>query len=163
MIFIIVITLMITHAMTTFVVYRQTVSVMEEEIRQETAYIKAAIDVAGYEYLSEMDSVSEKTRVTLIEESGEVIYDSKQDDFTLQNHKDRPEIVEALETGYGQDIRKSDTLEKSMFYYAVRISDNYVLRVSKTLDTSLFTAIQILPGMGLIAVVMLILAFLISR
>lgn len=163
MIVIIAITLIITHAMTTFVVYRQTISVMEEEIRQEAAYIKAAIDVAGYEYLSEMDSASEKTRVTLIEESGEVVYDSKQDNFTLQNHKSRPEIVKALETGYGQDIRKSDTLEKAMFYYAVKLSDNYVLRVSKTMDTSLFTAIQILPGMGMIAVVMLVLAFLISR
>ena len=163
MIVIIAITLMITHAMTTFVVYRQTISVMEEEIRQEAAYIQAAIDIAGYEYLDVMDNASESTRVTLIEASGEVIYDSRQDDYTLQNHKDRPEIVEAFENGSGQDIRKSDTLDKSMFYYAVKLSDTHVLRVSKTMDTSLFTAIQILPGMGVIAVVMLAFAFLLSR
>lgn len=163
MIAIIAITLIITHAMTTFVVYRQTISVMEEEIRQEAAYIETAIDVAGYEYLSEMDSASENTRVTLIEDSGEVIYDSKQDEYTLQNHKDRPEILEAFENGVGQDIRKSDTLDKSMFYYAVKLSDTHVLRVSKTMDTSLITAIQILPGMSLIAIVMFVVAVLISR
>lgn len=163
MIVIIAITLVITHAMTTFVVYRQTISVMEEEIRQEAAYIKAAIDVAGYEYLSEMDSVSKNTRVTLIEVTGKVVYDSKQDDYTLQNHKNRPEILKAFQDGFGRDIRKSDTLDKSMFYYAVKLSDTHVLRVSKTMDTSLFTAIQILPGMSVIAFVMLIFAFLISR
>jgi len=163
MIVIIAITLVITHAMTTFAVYRQTRSVMEEEVRQEAAYIKAAIELAGYEYLSEMDSVSENTRLTLIEASGEVVYDSKQDEFTLQNHKDRPEIVEAFEKGSGQEIRRSDTLDQSMFYYAVKLSDTHVLRVSKLMNTSLYTAIQILPWMVVIAVTMFVFAFFLSR
>ena len=163
MILVIATTLVIAYAMTTFVVYRQTISIMEDEIHQEADYIKTAIEVAGYEYLSEMDSVRENTRLTLIEESGLVIYDSKQDEFSLQNHKDRPEIVEAFKSGVGQDIRKSDTLGKKMFYYAVKLSDTHVLRVSKMMDTSLYTAIQILPGMGIIALVMLVFAFLISQ
>lgn len=163
MILIIAATLAIAYAMTTVAVYRQTLSVMEEEVRQEAAYIQTAIELAGYEYLSEMDSVSENTRLTLIEASGKVVYDSKQDEFTLQNHKDRPEIIEAFEKGSGQEIRKSDTLDKSMFYYAVRLSDSHVLRVSKMMDTSLYTAVQILPWMGGIAVGMLVVAFLLSR
>lgn len=163
MILVIATTLVIAYAMTTFVVYRQTLLVMEDETRQEADYIKAAIEFAGYEYLSEMDGVRENTRLTLIEDSGVVVYDSKQDDFTLQNHKNRPEIIEAFENGVGQDIRKSDTLNKNMFYYAVRLSDAHVLRVSKMMDTSLYTAIQILPGMGIIALVMLVFAFLLSR
>lgn len=156
-------TLVIAYAMTTFVVYRQTVTMMEDEIRQEAAYIKAAINVAGIEYLSEMDSVRENTRVTLIDDSGKVLYDTKQDEYTLENHKDRPEIVEAFREGAGQDIRKSDTLDKSMFYYAVKMSDDYVLRVSKTMSTMLYTAIQMLPGMGLVAVVMLACAFILAK
>lgn len=156
-------TLVIAYAMTTFVVYRQTVTMMEDEIRQEAAYIKAAINVAGIEYLSEMDSVRENTRVTLIDDSGKVLYDTKQDEYTLENHKDRPEIVEAFREGAGQDIRKSDTLDKSMFYYAVKMSDDYVLRVSKTMSTMLYTAIQMLPGMGLVAIVMLACAFILAK
>ena len=163
MIAVIATTLVIAYAMTTFVVYRQTVTLMEEEIRQEAAYIKTAIEVAGIEYLSEMDSVRENTRVTLIDASGEVLYDSKQDDFTLENHKGRPEIEEAFATGAGQEIRRSDTLDKSMFYYALKLSDEHVIRVSKTMSTALFTAIQILPGMGLVAVVMLCCAFLLAK
>jgi len=163
MILVIATTLVIAYAMTTFAVYRQTLSVMEAEVRQEAAYVKAAIELAGYEYLSEMDSVSGNTRLTLIEASGKVVYDSRQDEFTLQNHKDRPEIVEAFDKGSGQEIRKSDTLDKSMFYYAVKLSDTHVLRVSKTMDTSLYTAVQILPWMGVIAIGMLTFAFLLSR
>lgn len=163
MILVIATTLVIAYAMTTFVVYRQTVSIMEDEVRQEAAYIKAAIELVGYEYLSEMDGVSENTRLTLIEDSGAVIYDSKQDEFTLQNHKDRPEIMDAFEHGSGQEIRKSDTLNKSMFYYAVKLSNSHVLRVSKMMDTSLYTAVQMLPWMGIIAIGMLMFAFLLSR
>ena len=51
MIAVIATTLVIAYAMTTFVVYRQTVTMMEDDIRQEAAYIKAAINVAGIEYL----------------------------------------------------------------------------------------------------------------
>ena len=163
MIAVITTTLVIAYAMTTFVVYRQTVTLMEDEIRQEAAYIKAAINVAGIEYLSEMDSVRENTRVTLIDASGNVLYDSRQDEYTLANHKDRPEIIEAFCEGAGQDIRKSDTLDKSMFYYAVKLSDDYVLRVSKTMSTMLYTAVQMLPGMGFIAVVMLASAFMLAK
>lgn len=163
MIAVIATTLVIAYAMTTFVVYRQTVTMMEDEIRQEAAYIKAAINVSGMEYLDEMDSVRENTRVTLIDASGNVLYDSKQDEYTLENHKNRPEIIEAFREGAGQDIRKSDTLDKSMFYYAVKMSDDYVLRVSKTMSTMLYTAVQMLPGMELVAVVMLACAFILAK
>lgn len=163
MILVIATTLVIAYVLTTYVVYRQNVRILEEEIRQETDYIKTAIMVAGTEYLNEMDNVRENTRVTLIDKSGNVLYDSKQDDFTLENHRERPEIQAALENGAGRDIRRSDTLNKEMFYYAVRLSDEDILRVSKTMDTALFTAVQILPGMGVIALIMLIFAFFLSK
>lgn len=163
MILVIATTLLIAYAMTTYVVYRQTLHLMEAELCQEAEYIKTAIDVAGIQYLSEMDSVRENTRVTLIDVDGKVLYDSKQDEFTLANHKDRPEIQNAFATGEGQDVRKSDTIEKEMFYYALRLSDEYVLRVSKNMDTIWHTAIQILPGMGVIAAVMLVFAFLLTN
>ena len=163
MIAVITTTLVIAYAMTTFVVYRQTLGLMEDEIRQEAAYMQAAVEIAGIDYLEEMDDVRENTRVTLIDVTGEVIYDSRQDDFTLENHKNRPEIMAAFTNGSGQDVRKSDTLDKSMFYYAVKLSEDHVLRVSKTMDTSFHMALQILPGMGFIAVVMLVIAFFLSK
>ena len=110
MILVITTTLLITYAITTFVVYRQTISLMEDEIRQEADYICAAVGISGEAYLKEMDAVRKNTRVTMIDGQGRVTYDSKEDEVTLENHKSRPEVKEALSSGSGQDIRKSDTL-----------------------------------------------------
>ena len=81
----------------------------------------------------------------------------------MENHADRPEVKEALENGRGSNVRRSDTLNEEMFYYAVRLSDGTILRVSKTMDTAFRTALNVLPGMGVIAVVMLLLAAALSR
>ena len=163
MILVIATTLLIAYAMTTFIVYRQTVSVMQEEICQEADYIKAAIDISGTGYLEEMDNVRENTRVTLIDPDGNVLYDSKQDDFTLENHKNRPEVQDALKYGSGQDIRESNTLGKEMFYYAILLKNGSILRVSKLVNTALHTAMAMLPMMAVIAVVMLIFAVVLSK
>lgn len=164
MILVIATTLIIAYAMTTVVVYRQNVGLMEEEIRQESDYICTAISIAGTSYLEEMDEVRENTRVTLIAEDGNVLYDSGDTDgSTLENHKDRPEVREALILGEGQDVRRSDTLDQEMFYYAVRIEDGSVLRVAKSMDNVLHTAFEVLPMMGLIAVIMLVFAFMLTK
>lgn len=163
MILVIATTLLIAYAMTTFVVYRQTMELMEDEIRQEADYIGAAVEISGARYLKEMDNVRKNTRVTQIDAQGNVLYDSKEDDVTLKNHKDRPEVKKALKDGSGQDIRESDTLNQEMFYYALRLSDGTILRVSKTVDTAFRTAIKILPAMGIIAAIMLLAAFALSK
>lgn len=159
MILVIATTLLISYAIMTFVVYRQTVGLLEEETRQEADYIRAAVEISGNTYLEEMDAVRRNTRVTLIDENGDVIYDSKEDEYSLENHKNRAEVREALAKGQGEDIRKSDTLGIEMFYYAVKMPDGSVLRVSKTLGNAFHTALQTLPLMGGIALVMLLLAW----
>ena len=69
-------TLLIAYVITTFVVYRQTLDLMENEIHQEADYIKTAIEKTGESYLKEMDDVRRTTRVTLIARDGTVLYDS---------------------------------------------------------------------------------------
>ncbi len=163
MILVIATALMVAYAMTIFVVYHQNVSLMEAEICQEADYITTAIEISGRSYLEEMDQVREDTRVTLIDHDGNVLYDSKQDEFTLKNHVDRPEIKEALREGIGQDIRRSATLDTDMYYYAEKLSDNTILRVSKTMNTAFHTALAILPGMGAITGIMLAFAYILSK
>ena len=91
MILVIATTLVITYAITTFVIYRQTMGIMEDEIRQEADYIIEAVKISGERYLEDLDAVRRNTRVTLIASDGDVKYDSKEDDVTLENHKDRPD------------------------------------------------------------------------
>ena len=158
MILVISLTLIIAYAITTLVVYRQTIHIMEGEVRQEADYINVALDTSGESYLKTMDNVHADTRITLIDPDGKVKYDSKEDDVTLQNHKNRPEVKAALKNGSGQDIRESNTLNKEMFYYAVKLENGDILRVSKTVDTAFRTAMKVFPAMGMIALIMLIFA-----
>ena len=137
---------------------RQTIHIMEGEVRQEADYINVALDTSGESYLKTMDNVHADTRITLIDPDGNVKYDSKEDDVTLQNHKDRPEVKAALKNVSGQDIRESNTLNKEMFYYAVKLENGDILRVSKTVDTAFRTAMKVFPAMGMIALIMLIFA-----
>lgn len=155
MILVITLTMLIAYAITTLVVYRQTIHIMEGEVRQEADYINVALDTSGESYLKTMDNVHVDTRITLIDPDGKVKYDSKEDDVTLQNHKNRPEVKAALKNGSGQDIRESNTLNKEMFYYAVKLENGDILRVSKTVDTALRTAMKVFPAMGLITLIML--------
>ncbi len=163
MILVVAATLLVAYAMTIFVVYRQNVRLMEAEIRQEADYIATAVEISGTAYLEEMDEVREHTRVTLIDGEGKVLYDSGHGEEVLENHKDRPEVKAALKNNHGQDIRKSSTFDTEMFYYAKKLSDGTILRVSKTMNTAFHTAIAIFPGMGAIAVFMLIFAYLLSH
>ena len=70
-------------------------------------------------------------RVTIITKTGEVKFDNTVNLQGMSNHGDRPEVEEALEKGEGKDIRHSSTLNKSAFYYAVRLEDGSVLRIAK--------------------------------
>lgn len=163
MILVILTTLLAAYVIATFVVYYQTVRLLEDEVCQEADYIMDGIEIAGDSYLEEMDEVRWNTRVTLIDPDGNVAYDTEQDEVTFENHKDRREVKEALESGTGQEIRKSDTFGQEMFYYAVRLSDGRVLRVSKSMNSIARTAIQILPIMSMIAIVMFLFAYLLTR
>ena len=68
-------------------------------------------------------------RLTLVDVDGRVLCDSDADAAMLENHADRPEIMQAFETGAGSSVRRSDTLSVSLYYYALRLEDGRVLRV----------------------------------
>ena len=123
MIMVITVTLLAAYALTTLVIYRQNVNLMEQETRQEANYIVKAIEISGTDYLKQMDEVEKNTRITLIDSAGDVLYDSTEDAVTLQNHKNRPEIKAAHKNGTGQEVRRSTTMSKEMFYYAKLLPD----------------------------------------
>ncbi|MCR5587192.1 MAG: two-component sensor histidine kinase [Lachnospiraceae bacterium] len=70
-------------------------------------------------------------RVTIIESDGDVIFDNVADISELENHRDRAEIADAYEKGEGSSIRRSSTINRSNFYYAVRLDDGSILRTAK--------------------------------
>ena len=96
-------------------------------------------------------------RITVIAADGNAIYDSVVPVQNLSNHKNRPEIKEAFDTGEGREIRKSDTLDKNTYYYAVLLKDGRVLRVAKDAD-SIYMLMEYAVPYLLVMVVVLVFA-----
>ena len=110
-------------------------------------------------------------RITIINKDGVVLGDSEEDPATMDNHADRPEVIEALSQGTGSSIRYSATLGYSMIYVAVPITSNGgvvgVARVALSLaqiDKSLQHLNNvIIVGAVIAAVIAILLAFQILR
>lgn len=163
MILVLCITLAISYLLLTVAVYNQTFQNLQAEVEQEARYIKEAIDISGTDYLEAMDNVQQNTRVTVITPEGNVVYDTKDDELTLANHKNRIEVKAALLHGEGRDVRVSDTIKERSIYYALLLKDGNVLRVSRTVDNVLPMFIQVLPYITVIAVVMICIAIILAR
>ncbi len=109
----------------------QNLNLLKSEVKQEARYIQTAVNIVGPDYLERLDNVEVNTRVTRIGADGTVLYDSGRDEKSLENHKDREEIKQALASGEGEITRMSDTRDREMYYYATLLEDGSVLRVSK--------------------------------
>ncbi len=157
------ITLLVSYGLLSVFFYNQNLDMLRSEIRQEARYICEAVRIAGSDYLSELDNVEVNTRVTRIDAEGTVLYDSGGDEIELGNHKDREEVETALKSGSGEKTRMSDTMGTEMYYYAQRLDDGTVLRVSKAMDSLANTAIRLLPVIFVIAAAMMIFAYLLAR
>ena len=163
MVFVLTATLVIAYIFLTGIMYRQTVTTVEEEIHREADYISKAVQISGTEYLNQMDEVRANTRITWISAEGTVLYDSTEDEHTFENHKNRPEVKKAFAKGEGEDIRKSDTIGEEMCYYAEKMSDGTVLRVSRTMNSAMKSAFHILPFMIFLALIMIVTAWLLYK
>ena len=163
MVLILGITLMVSYVLLSLFFYKQNLDILRSEVRQEARYISQAVQAAGPEYLTELDNVEVHTRVTWIAQDGTVLYDSGEDEDELENHKDRVEIEEAFQKGSGEKTRMSDTKKTEMFYYALRMKDGTVIRVAKEMAGLANTAFSLLPVVFLIAIAMMVFAYLLAR
>lgn len=100
-----------------------------EKIASEASFIKVGVEREGLSYLTDIQS-DENVRITWIDEQGRVLFDSDTDASRMENHLSRNEIKEALTSGIGRAERYSATLSVKTIYYAVKLSDGTVLRVS---------------------------------
>ena len=163
MVMVLAVTLLLSYAIITIITYNRNMSMLEAEVRQEARYIQAAINISGPDYLAEMNGVDWTTRVTQISPEGEVLYDTRRDESTLEDHSSRKEVREALASGEGEDVRMSDTVGQEMYYYALPLDDGTVLRASKSMDGLIGTALNNLPVMAGLAVIMMILAYFMAK
>ena len=113
------------------VVYSYIDRIQFSQLRVETALAAHAVANEGLAYFDRLDD-SMDCRITWIGADGTVLYDNRSDSGTMVNHLERQEVVQALESGYGQSIRYSDTLMQQYIYAAERLPDGTVLRLSSS-------------------------------
>ncbi len=105
-------------------------------------------------------------RCTIINEKGVVLGDSEEDPKRMENHNSRPEIIAAINVGYGKRIRYSDTLKKNMIYVAIPIVKEDttigVVRVSSFVENIQRNIMDITQDIIAIALIIIILALLFS-
>ena len=134
------------------------------QLRTEANYIAHGMELSGESYLNTLRS---DARVTWVDADGTVRYDSAADPAAMQNHLNRKEIAEALRNGEGDGSHFSETLMERTLYYAVRLGDGTVLRVSCTQKTVMAMLLMMMPPLlGVAAVVLLIcmlMAFRLAR
>lgn len=105
---------------------------LQEELRSEAIYVAKAVELSGVDYLKEL---KEENRITLVSNDGTVLYDSEVNIDSMENHANRKEIKEAIETGEGDDERYSDTLSEKTMYHAVRLESGDILRIAQRQET----------------------------
>lgn len=99
-----------------------------QELVNDAEYLSIGVERDGTDYLEQLNKDS--LRITWIASDGRVLYDNQSDSQTMENHLDRPEVSEALQSQDGTSVRYSNTISQKTLYYAKRLKDGSVLRVS---------------------------------
>jgi two-component system phosphate regulon sensor histidine kinase PhoR len=84
-------------------------------------------------------------RITWINTNGDVLFESDYDKGVMENHLARPEVKAAIENGKGTAVRDSQTVSKALYYYAKKLPDGTILRVSLERDTFYAHFFSLLP------------------
>lgn len=108
------------------------------------------------------DFKSGNVRITWLDSDGNVLGDTDANQEHMENHAERPEFKEALQNGEGEAVRKSETLEDNTYYYAVKLEDGTVLRVSEAAQSTWKIIFSALPGLLISLIVMVIICVLLA-
>lgn len=127
-------------------------SLFQKQVRQDL--IVSAKLLKDTHFLESVDAADndidlstdiDELRVTWVGADGTVLYDNDTNAMDLSNHADRPEIQKAFEEGVGESVRRSDTMNKNSFYYAVMLDNGTVLRVSTDAENIWFVFVTAAP------------------
>lgn len=154
------VSVIITAVMISLVIYRKNYNEMKSMIRAEAEYISQAIDTEDINYLESVKNVT-PSRITWIDSNGNVIYDSAGEN--LSNHSDRPEIIDAVKNGSGESSRLSETFSEQTYYYAVKLTNGTILRMSDTTSSIYHDIFSALPYTVIVIAIIIILAIIVSN
>ena len=128
---------------------------MRKELSKEATYLAYGVEQQGLNYLKNIKD--KNARITYIDQDGTVLFDNEADVSEMKNHSDRTEFQKAEKYGAGESSRYSDTLSEKTIYYALRLKDGTVLRVSGTQDSVLALVENLIfPLCGLLCLMLIL-------
>lgn len=160
--YIALITVVCTTVFLSAVAYGRYMSQVKEGIQNEAGYMAESLNQHENQSLDAYKDIT-ISRITLISSDGKVLYDSTGKENSMGNHRNRKEFKEARKNGAGESTRVSRTLNKQTYYYAVRLTDGSVLRLSRETQTILNQVEGVLPALILMMAVVFVLALALSR
>lgn len=107
--------------------------------------------------------VVDNLRVTLVDTDGSIKFESNANVGSMDNHSQRPEIQQAFDEGEGEAIRKSATLDKNTFYYAIKLDNGQVLRVAKEAESIVSFWMSMLPFLAVMVLLLLLICVMMAH
>ena len=139
---------------------------VKNELESQAEFLKAALNLEDNQadYMESLNLFNADIRITLVSANGTVLYDNAvTDKATLENHAERAEIKKAVQNGFGEEKRLSETVGKETYYYAVRLKSGNIIRTAKTTSSIYGVFISVLPQSLLIIAVILLACLIIAQ
>ena len=135
--------------------------IQKKQLKDELGLAAVSVEQQGDDFLKRLSP--DRYRITWINTQGNVIYDTRTDAESLENHADRTEIKQALKNGYGESIRYSSTLLEKTIYCAQRLTDGSVLRISVSRATIGVLMLGILQPILIVLIAALVLSGMLAK
>lgn len=158
---IVTVVLLLSLSVATGILYNHFENVLQTQLISEMTLAAQGVDTEGEKYLSTLEP--KDFRITWVSESGEVIYDSEADASTMENHSEREEIISAFKYGTGKSSRYSDTLMEKTYYYARKLNDGSILRISSNQATVLSLLLDVIKPIIFIFIAAIIVSALFAK
>ena len=139
------------------VLYEYFNEMRKNQIKSELSLAKNAVEAEGISYLEKLEKSD--YRLTWIDKSGNILFDSQSNSENMENHLEREEVKKAFETGAGESERYSSTLTEKMIYCAELLDNGTVLRISASQLTVLTLFLGIAQPIAIVFVVALVISF----
>lgn len=123
---------------------------LSDELRNELEYLSPNVERDGLGYLERLGDG--QNRLTLIDADGTVLFDSDADPAQMENHADRPEVIQAIAEGAGESSRYSETLTEKTINCAILLENGQVLRISSTQYSSMALLASLTPSLLLVLI-----------
>ena len=153
----------VTMVLSTFIFYEVYKAEIIRDLKGYAEVLKNTGDFDGDDASLYASVDTDDLRLTLVASDGSVLYDNQADETSMQNHLDRPEIAEAFENGDGQVIRKSETLNKSTYYYAILLKSGRVLRIARETNNVISMFLAAVPVMLVVMAILVCVTIIVTH